>query len=258
MHLSNPPNVSIQPSISPFQSDPSSRKASKCELLWIVQYGSSTTRNNGGGGGVGTPDWKRTCVHQPVPTEEMWATCCGLALLSPHRPPLHNPHHANKHGIHGMAGPSRDSIPSHSSGPWKISQREYWIWYFSKNTDLQSLLVLFPLHVCMTDSKTSNAHVINYLTSAQLWGQMICNASFLLSIFARIPSYVCPSIAQSLVSSSPIWCDRSLQQTVTDGLPCGRLPYWGRLTIILEQCHVLFSRMWRPNPDATEEDIKNP
>lgn len=76
------------------------------------------------------------------------------------------------------------------------------------------------------------------------------------SIFARIPSYVCPSIAQSLVSSSPIWCDRSLQQTVMDGLPCGRLPYWGRLTIILEQCHVLFSRMWRPNPDATEEDIK--
>lgn len=153
--------------------------------------------------------------------------------ISP-RPSLYNLYHMNKHGVHGMAGPSRDSIPSHSSGPWKIPQKGYLIWYFSKNTDLQSLLVLFPLHVCMTDSKTNNAHVINYLTSAQLCGQMICNASFLLFRFCQ-DSKLCASLYCSISCFvSPIWCDRSLQQTIMDGLPCGRLPYWGRLMIILE------------------------
>lgn len=120
-----------------------------------------------------------------------------------------------------MAGHSRDSIPSHSSGPWKIPQREYWIWYFSKNTDLQSLLVLFPLHVCMTDSKTSNAHVINYLTSTQLWGQMICNASFLLFHLCQDPK-LCVSLYCSIscfVFPHMVW-----QITTTDRY--GRAPVW--------------------------------
>lgn len=64
-----------------------------------------------------------------------------------------------------------------------------------------------------------------------------------------------PSVAQSLVSSSPIWCDRS-RQTVMDGLPRGK-------TALLRQINdhpgvVPHSVFQGPNPYATEEDIKNP
>lgn len=63
-----------------------------------------------------------------------------------------------------------------------------------------------------------------------------------------------PSVAQSLVLSSPIWCDRSLQQTIMDGLPCGK-------TALLRQINehpgvVPHSVFPGPNPDATEEDIR--
>jgi hypothetical protein len=72
--------------------------------------------------------------------------------------------------------------------------------------------------------------------------------------FARIPSYACPSVAQSLVSSSPIWSVRSLQQTIMDGPPCGK-------TALLKQINdhlgvVPHSVFQGPNPDATKEDIK--
>ena len=75
------------------------------------------------------------------------------------------------------------------------------------------------------------------------------------SVFARIPSYVCLSVAQSLVSPSRIWCDRSLQQTIMDGFPCGK-------TALLRQINdppggVPQSAFQGPNPAATEEDIKN-
>lgn len=134
----------------------------------------------------------------------------------------------DKHGVHGMAVPSRDSIPSHSSGPWKIPQKGYLIWYFSKNTDLQSLLVLFLLHVCVTDSKTNNAHVINYLTSAQLCGQMICNASFLLFRFCQ-DSKLCVSLYCS--TSCFVFPHMEWQITTTDHY--GWAPAWK--TALLQQ-----------------------
>ena len=75
---------------------------------------------------------------------------------------------------------------------------------------------------------------------------------YFFSVFARIPSYVCLSAACTLVSSSPIWCGRSLPQTIMDGLPCGE-------TALLRQIHdhrgEPQSFFQGPNPIATEEDI---
>lgn len=57
----------------------------------------------------------------------------------------------------------------------------------------------------------------------------------------------------NLVSSPPIWCDRSRQQAIMDGLPCGK-------TALLRQINehpggVPHSVFQGPKPDATEEEI---
>lgn len=163
----------------------------------------------------------------------LWLISC-ISL----RTSLYNPYHMGGHCVHSMAVPSRDSIPPHPSGPWKIPQKGYLIWYFSKNTDLQSLLILFPFHVYMTDSKTNNAHVINYLTSAQLCGQMICNASFLLfrfcqdsklcvSFYCSISCFVFPHMVWQITTTdhygwAPVWKAALLRQ-IND--PSGAVPH---------------------------------
>lgn len=69
--------------------------------------------------------------------------------------------------------------------------------------------------------------------------QIMC-VPLLLSLLFRLPPY---GVTDHY--NRPLWM----------GSHVGRLPYWGRLMIILEWCHIVFQG---PNLDATEEDIKNP
>ena len=46
----------------------------------------------------------------------------------------------------------------------------------------------------------------------------------------------------NLVSSPPIWCDRSRQQAIMDGLPCGKTALLRQINEHPGECHILFSR----------------
>ena len=163
---------------------------------------------------------------------------------TPHEQALCTQHGGTLQGPHSLAfnWPLRDS-----------TERIFNLVVLQKHWFTLHAGFLFPLQVCVTDSKTKKGYVINYLTSAWLRRQRICYASFLLFRLCQ-DSKLCVSLG--CLHSCFIFPHMVWQISTADRY--GRAS--GGETALLRQIRDHHggqpqSVFQGPNPDATEENI---
>lgn len=212
---------------------------SSSRQIWVVAPGQGATngRWNWPGKGHG--------IHQSLNTQP------GLYLLSPRDLHAHASWASTVYtawwylqGPHSLAfnWPLRDS-----------TERIFNLVVLQKHWFTLHAGFLFPLQVCVTDSKTKKGYVINYLTSAWLRRQRICYASFLLFRLCQ-DSKLCVSLG--CLHSCFIFPHMVWQISTADRY--GRAS--GGETALLRQIRdhhggETQSVFQGPNPDATEENI---